>query len=840
MRLRRRAFLQQASLALATLGVSQTGLSLMASRCQQVLAAPTSRRLALLVGINQYPETVCDCPPLRGAALQGAVTDIDLQRELLIHRFGFQPADVLTLSDGEATRSNIEAAFDSHLVAQARPGDVVVFHFSGFGSRVRLHAVDGQTGLVNQTDPVLIRNSLVPVDGLLPTEEAPLINDLMEDTLALLLRSLQTEEVVTVLDLSYAQPSATLVGGLRIRSRPSVPSGQLNPTEQDQQQVLISKLRSPRKAIAPYWDPTQLPGVILTASSDNQIAAEAQWNGFSAGLFTYALTQQLWWTTPETSISINLSQAGGTVEQVAGVQQRPTLMRGGRKPPNFDGLSSSMGIPGGADGVVVGTDQEGDSTRVWLAGLPAVVLANYGASSLLSVVPSDPLKALGLDKAASSDAVATEAIAPEIAASEPPLAKPPQAAEPSGGSDPKALNPANADGHLLQVRSRDGLYIKAKPCCRTGSQKLVQTGQLVREILRTVPRNIGLTVALDFSLERIERVDATSAIAGIPKINSVVAGEQPADCLFGKAMPPVRTAAASLATGTTSSDATRSADTPVPPSGISPGNKVYGLFNLGRTAIPNTLIESEEAVKTAINRMTPQLRTLLAAKLLRLTTNQGTSRLGVRATLEMVAPQERILMQQTTVRARWSPPDNRLATLLTSQGEVPSLPIGSRIQFRVLNYSDRPVYCILLGVDSGGNATALYPAIPDRSSEASTTPGDGIIAPGEILTVPQANISAEWSISGPPGLAETHLIFSQTPFSKTVKVLEKAMRPMGNSRRLSLVSDPLAIAEAVLDDLSHSSLTAESIAGLDIPSDVYALHVDRWATLSFIYQVVDA
>jgi len=812
----------------------------MASRYQHVLAAPAARRLALLIGIDQYPESVCDCPPIRGTVLQGAVTDVNLQRELLIHRFGFQPADVLTLTNGEATRSSIEAAFSSHLVDQARPGDVVVFHFSGFGSRVRLNSADEQAKSVSHTVPDLTRNSLVPVDGVLPTEEAPLINDLMEDTLALLLRSLQTEKVVTVLDLSYAQPSATLMGGLRIRSRPSVPSGQLNPAEQEQQQQLISKRRSLRKAIAPYWNPAQLPGVILTASTDHQIAAEAQWNGFSAGLFTYALTQQLWWTTPKTSISVNVSQAGGTVEQITGVQQRPTLIKGGRKPANFEGLPPTTEVPDGADGVVVGADQDGDLARIWLAGLPAMVLANYGTNSLLSVIPARPPGAPKTDAEPASVVAPTDAETATAAAAAAPPEAAAMSAEPVGDADTGTTDSPPPDGHLLQVRSRNGLYVRAKPCCQTGTQKLVRTGQLVREILRTVPRNIGLTVALDFSLERIERVDATSAIAGIPKISSVVAGEQPADCLFGKAMPPIRTAAASLGSGSAQTGADRSADAPVTPSGISPGDKVYGLFNLGRTAIPNTLIESEEAVKTAINRMAPQLRTLLAAKLLRLTTNQGTSRLGVRATLEMVAPQERILMQQTTVRAKWLPPDNRLATLLTNQGEVPSLPIGSRIQFRILNYSDRPVYCILLGVDSGGNATALYPAIQDRSNEASAAPGDSVIAPDEILTVPQANVSAEWLISGPPGLAETHLIFSQAPFAKTVKALGKAMRPMGNSRRLSLLSDPLAIAEAVLDDLNRASLAAESTAKLDIPADMYALHVDQWATLSFIYQVVDA
>uniref|UniRef100_A0ACD5GQD5 Uncharacterized protein n=1 Tax=Desertifilum tharense IPPAS B-1220 TaxID=1781255 RepID=A0ACD5GQD5_9CYAN len=52
---------------------------------------------------------------------------------------------------------------------------------------------------------------------------------------------------------------------------------------------------------------------------------EAQWNGFSAGLFTYALTQYLWTATPATTLHISLSRATGVVEQLAGPHQLPSL-----------------------------------------------------------------------------------------------------------------------------------------------------------------------------------------------------------------------------------------------------------------------------------------------------------------------------------------------------------------------------------------------------------------------------------------------------------------------------------------------------------------------------------
>lgn len=127
--IKRRQFLQFASSALATLGISQLEIERQAVRYGQVLAQNTPRKLALLVGINRYDDP-------RWNLLNGAIYDTQLQRELLIHRFGFNPSDILTLTDSDATRENILQAFQEHLIKWAKPGDVVVFHFSGHGSQV--------------------------------------------------------------------------------------------------------------------------------------------------------------------------------------------------------------------------------------------------------------------------------------------------------------------------------------------------------------------------------------------------------------------------------------------------------------------------------------------------------------------------------------------------------------------------------------------------------------------------------------------------------------------------------------------------------------------------------
>ncbi len=89
-RISRRQFFQFAGSTLATIGLSQLDIQRQGDRYGKVLAQSTPRKLALLVGINKYPPE---------QDLRGCVNDVELQRHLLIHRFGFNPKDIYTLID---------------------------------------------------------------------------------------------------------------------------------------------------------------------------------------------------------------------------------------------------------------------------------------------------------------------------------------------------------------------------------------------------------------------------------------------------------------------------------------------------------------------------------------------------------------------------------------------------------------------------------------------------------------------------------------------------------------------------------------------------------------------
>ncbi|MEH2311692.1 MAG: caspase family protein [Nostoc sp.] len=699
--MKRRTFLHRIGSILAVLGLTEAEWLSLGNRYYQALAEPSPRKLALLIGINQYPKV---------ANLSGSLTDVELQKELLIHRFGFQGSDILTLTEEEASREFIEAAFWDHLGKQAKPGDVVVFHFSGYGSRVKL-----------ETSPDTIQNALVAANVSKNSQDEKIVNYILEETLLLLLRSLPTDRVTAVLDTSFYAPSTVL--GLKIRTlEESV--AQLAAEELD----FFKKLKTQNLPSTPI--------VLAATSNPKQSAREGLFSGFSAGLFTYALTQYLWEFTPATTIQVALSHVENSLSKL-GSKQQPALLSN-QKNQYITSLLPDSII--GAQGVVSAIEEDGKTVHLWLAGLPPQVLLYYGVNSRFTLETTEQ----------------------------------------------------------LVLRSRTGLTAKAQIYKIEGANSL-QVGQLVQEAVRVLPRNINLTIALDTGLERIERVDATSAFAGFSHVSTVVAGEKPADYLFAKQQE-------------------------IP--------SHYGLFSLGGELIPNTTGEVGEAVKLTVQKLAPKLSTLLAAKLWRLTENQGSSRLAVKATLEIISEiSPRVVMQRRTARTLKT--DSIKKSLLT-----PVVPIGSQMQYRVENQSDRSVYLILLGLNNNHTAITFYSWDSQEPNTADTKPllKQVVIAPGETITLPQTNAASEWVISGLASECEQQLIFSTAPFSATLAALNTTKYSTAEEQPIGSLLNPLDVAQALLQDLHNASALKTEMNGT--AADSYILDVNNWASFSFSFQVV--
>ncbi|HEY9834075.1 MAG TPA: caspase family protein [Stenomitos sp.] len=275
----RRHFLQFTGSALAAIGFNQLSFLQSAQRYGQVLAQSTPRKLALLVGINNYIEQ----------PLEGCLNDVDLQRNLLIYRFGFNPKDILVLPDAKATRQGILTAFEEHLIKQAKPGDVVVYHYSGHGSRIfdpnPIVVEPGKEGL---------NGTFVPVDSTLPEgypEVGGAVKDIMGHTLFLLMSALKSENVTAVLDSCF---SGGATRETRIRSRDGGKNVLVSPEEKTYQEQWLSRLKMSPEDFVRGYRAGVAKGVVLAATAPNQVAREINVNGFQAGIFSYLLTHYLW------------------------------------------------------------------------------------------------------------------------------------------------------------------------------------------------------------------------------------------------------------------------------------------------------------------------------------------------------------------------------------------------------------------------------------------------------------------------------------------------------------------------------------------------------------------
>ncbi|MGM3306496.1 caspase family protein [Anabaena sp. WFMT] len=307
----RRHFLYFAGSALATLGLNQLSFLEEAQNYGKVLAQSTPRKLALLVGINQYSSQ----------PLEGCLNDVELQSHLLIHRFGFNPQDIFILPDEKANRQGILEAFEEHLIKQAKPGDVVVYHYSGHGSRI----FDPKPIAVDAKNKEGLNGTFVPVDSSLPAgypHTGGTVKDIMGHTLYLLMSALSTENVTAVLDSCFSG-GATRDG--RVRSRAGGKNVLVSADEKTYQEKWLSRLKMSPEAFVKGYRAGVAKGMVLAATNPQQLAREVNINGFRAGIFTYLLTQYLWQqdSTVDSAIASILPQIPKKFNQTPGYEIKP-------------------------------------------------------------------------------------------------------------------------------------------------------------------------------------------------------------------------------------------------------------------------------------------------------------------------------------------------------------------------------------------------------------------------------------------------------------------------------------------------------------------------------------
>lgn len=101
---------------------------------------------AFLCGIN-YPDTPYP--------LKGCVNDVNLMAKVLTEKYGFTAPNRRMLTDKAATAAAIRERLE-WLVADAQPGDVLYFHYSGHGSQMVNQSYDTEDFEPDNKDEIIV------------------------------------------------------------------------------------------------------------------------------------------------------------------------------------------------------------------------------------------------------------------------------------------------------------------------------------------------------------------------------------------------------------------------------------------------------------------------------------------------------------------------------------------------------------------------------------------------------------------------------------------------------------------------------------------------------------
>ena len=230
---------------------------------QTSASAGTPTKRALLIGINNYKY------PERISPLEGSLNDVEDMRQVLVGKFEFAPENILVLKDAQATHAGIMNAIHTHLIDKAKPGDIIVIHYSGHGSQMK----DVTGKMPNGLD-----ESIVPYDS---RDLEGKVFDISgaEFHTALVQLAAKTPDITVILDSCH---SGTLVRGARVRFIPT-----------DTRDIPPPVATAMRGVSAAPADSTTPRFAFISAATSKENAFEQFADGHDHGALTYFLTRQL-------------------------------------------------------------------------------------------------------------------------------------------------------------------------------------------------------------------------------------------------------------------------------------------------------------------------------------------------------------------------------------------------------------------------------------------------------------------------------------------------------------------------------------------------------------------
>lgn len=735
----RRHFLQFAGSTLASLVLSHLDLFHQGKQYGKILAQGTpGRKLALLVGVNAYPENIPD--------LRGCLTDVELQWELLVHRFGFSPKDILIVSDKESvqpTRQNILQAFEEHLIRQAKPGDVVVFHFSGHGSLVKDRYALSELVVNENGVKKVVQNSkrvtgtIVPSDR--PTSQPDQVQDIMGQSLFLLMQALQTENVTVVLDSCHSGGGTR--GNLLFRAAtPRLNDRDIlnpSPAELAFQERWMKDLNLTVDDLNKLRQRGIAKGVAIGSAQYDQLAADAPFDdeSFYAGAFTYLLTRYLWQQSVDEAIGtvfVNLARSTQDVANSSGVNQEPIYAANpesnSQKPAYFLQPPTPF-----AEAVVRSISPAGE-IGYWLGGISSISLNANKSGSIFSVI---------------------DRTGKEIA--------------------------------QIEQSNRRGLVAMGK--VKSGKLADSQIGSLLRERVRGLPADLKLRVGLDPSLGKdLEMVK--SALQALDRLE-VVGSDQTMNYRLGRM------------TATYHNQFRQRGMATLPEVGS------MGLFTGDLRPLAATFDTPEETPEEAIARLSPRLKSFLAAEVLKAIGGADLIKGGQSNHLK-------VDVRSTGKTGRQVAP-NRF---------VP----GTQIQVQLQNTSDRDLFVSVVSIGDAGRMRVLFPYVDFAE-------GRERIAKGQTLVVPEAGVN--FSLAS-PGALEIMVLSSPESLRDALKALkEVGARGRGVSSSQGVSRDPFQGEEAVdVVGALLGNINKNTRSDIAVSRNVQAVDANRYAVISTTIEVV--
>jgi hypothetical protein len=760
--IKRRHFLQFAGSTLASLGLSQFDFLQQAHQFDRVLAQSTPRKLALLIGINNYPAEIGE--------LQGCLNDVELQRQLLIHRYGFKREDILEISDNvttKPTRANILQAFEQHLIRQARQGDVVVVHFSGHGSLVKdPNRLD--TAECRRTRNCDLNGTMVPLDGTVMGQRGSelAVPDIMGRHLFLLMRAINTDYLTVVLDCCHS--GAGTRGNANVRAaRPRARSGQIlisTEAELEAQAQLRSMLKLSAEDFQKLRQQGIARGVALGSARRDELAVDAQFDGFHAGGFTYLLTRYLWQQANQHSaetVYVNLQRS---TDRLAAQQRNETS-----QVPVFEYLPNSNNqdkplyfTPLTSPPAEAAITKVGQEIEFWLGGVSVQNLQGSGAGTVFTL----------LDETGQ-----------EI-------------------------------GEIEQTR-RAGLYGYGKLV--QGQPDAVKGDRLLREKIVGIPTNPKLKIGLDRSLGT-DLNQATTELGNVSSVQPVEVNSA-MDYLLGRMTQDYRQQL--TARGATNLSAVGT----------------MGLFTPDLSALlPNTFGPIDEPVITAINRLRPRFRALLADQILSQLLSSGRgSPLKVTASVTPINREGVTLPgARLNLASRGAVENNRRTAISLTP---PQFREDTLLKVEVNNQEREDLYVGVLVISADGVMDVLYPSDFEASEEAAQ------LAPAGSLSIPGPRARYAFAVQGTSGFPELLVLASREPLRNTLRTLKIIAGSRGHTRGQPLGglrgNEALDVINSLLGDLTNLTRSPQPNGTVRVTNFGDAVPYDK-ATMAVLAGVFEA